>query len=109
MSSTLVWVAIALTGAGTFLLRFAGIGLLGKRPLPQWLARPLRYVPAAVFAALVVPTVVLGGPDPGLVAGNMRLPAAIAAAVTAWRTRSVLLTLVVGMGTLWLLEWWSAR
>jgi branched-subunit amino acid transport protein len=36
--------------------------------------------------------------------GNERLLAGLAAALIAWRTRSVLLTLGGGMATLWILQ-----
>jgi branched-subunit amino acid transport protein len=38
---------------------------------------------------------------------NPQIPAAVLAALVAWRTRSTLLTLVVGMGVLWALKHWG--
>jgi len=98
------WLIVVLIGALTFLIRFSGIQLLGDKPLPGPLQRLLRYAPAAVFAAIVVPAVIHGGPDPGVHLGNTRLLAAIAAGITAWLSGSVFATLGVGMGVLWLLE-----
>ncbi|WP_290647622.1 AzlD domain-containing protein [Aquisalimonas sp.] len=105
MNATTVWVVIVLIGFGTFLLRLSGLQLLGSGTMPDWLARTLRYVPAAVIAAIVVPAIVYGGPDPGFSLENSRLLAGIIAAVVAWSTRSVLATLGVGMGSLWLIDW----
>lgn len=105
MSEPLIWALIVLIGAGTFLLRLSGIQLLGGRSLPPAVLRVLRYVPAAVIAAIVVPAIVQGGPEPGFTASNTRLFAGVIAAAVAWTTRSVLATLAVGMGSLWLLEW----
>jgi branched-subunit amino acid transport protein len=64
--------------------------------VPPRLERALRYVPAAVLAALVVPAVVAADGSPTLL-GNDRLLAGAAAALVAWRTESVLATIVVGM------------
>jgi branched-subunit amino acid transport protein len=36
---------------------------------------------------------------------NPRILAAALATVVAWKTRSVLLTILVGMVTLWVLQW----
>ncbi|MGR6451744.1 AzlD domain-containing protein [Pseudomonas plecoglossicida] len=66
----------------------------------------LVYVPASVLAALVLPAVVLQDPQAGFAWSNPQIPAAIVAGVVAWRTRSTLLTLAVGMATLWAFKHW---
>lgn len=105
MSDWSLWLMIAVIGVATFAFRLSGIQLLSEGTMPAPLLRALRYVPAAVIAAIVVPAVVYGGPDPGFNADNTRLFAGVAAAVVAWSSRSVLLTLATGMSALWLLEW----
>ncbi len=106
MDNWLIWQLIAVIGIGTYLMRLSGIQLFGQRGMPSQLKRALRFVPSAVIAAIVVPAIVYGGPDPGLHLENARLLAGIVAAVVAWTTRSVLATLGIGMGSLWLLQWW---
>lgn len=105
MSGWVLWTVIGIIGLGTFLFRFAGLLILGGRSLPDGVMRVLRYVPSAVIAAIVVPAIVQGGPVPGFTLENTRLLAGLIAAAVAWGTRSVLGTLAVGMGSLWLLEW----
>jgi len=105
MSTTAVWTVIVVIGLGTFLLRLSGIHLLGGGSMPEGLMRALRYVPPAVITAIVVPAIVYGGPDGGFSLHNARLLAGVIAAVVAWTTRSVLATLGLGMGSLWLIEW----
>jgi branched-subunit amino acid transport protein len=92
-----VWIAIVAAGIGTFLLRASFLFLFERLGgVPPRLARALRYVPAAVLAALVVPALV--APDgTATVVGNDRLLAGAVAAVVAWRTENVLATIVVGM------------
>ncbi len=106
MSEVTIWLLILVIGLGTYLMRLSGIQLFGKRGMPPRLKRALRFVPSAVIAAIVVPAIVYGGPDPGLHAENLRLWAGLIAAIVAWTTRSVLATLGIGMGSLWLLQWW---
>jgi branched-subunit amino acid transport protein len=92
-----VWLAIVAAGVGTFLLRASFLFLFERvGGVPPRLERALRYVPAAVLAALVVPAVVAADGSP-TVLGNDRLIAGAVAALVAWRTESVLATIVVGM------------
>jgi branched-subunit amino acid transport protein len=104
MSTMSVWLLFLALGLGTFLERLSFIFLLGKISVPDWLRRALRFVPASVLAALVFPALThpAGALDFSL--GNFRLLAGLVGAVVAWRTRSVLLTLVAGMLALWALQ-----
>lgn len=90
----LLIVAVGLTNVflrGSFLLVFTNVRL------PPIVERALRYVPAAVFAALVVPELVLASGSLNLHASNAKLVAGIAAGVVAWRTKNTLATIVAGM------------
>lgn len=104
MSTFTLWFAVAGAGVITFALRLSFIALLGRIELPLLLSRALRFVPAAVFTAVVVPLLfyVDGAVEVSL--GNERLLAGLAAVLISWRTRSVPLTLVDGMATLWVLQ-----
>jgi branched-subunit amino acid transport protein len=98
-----LWLLIVLLGGITFLERSAFF--LGSRVvLSPRLQRGLRFLPAALLTALLMPSLVLSGapPTPGM---SSRLIAGGIAAVVAWRTRRVLLTVVVGMSVLWSLQW----
>lgn len=87
--------------AVTFLIRYPVLALLGKVPLPDPLLRALRYVPPAVLTAIIVPEVLL--PKGHVqIAHNGYLIAGIVAALVSWRTKSLLLTIVLGMAALWL-------
>lgn len=94
-------IAIVCIGAATYALRLSLIGLAGRVSLPPLVERALRYVPVAALTALVVPDLVGGtaGSAAGwaLLTQNPRLWAGIVAALVAWRTRNVLLTVVAGM------------
>jgi branched-subunit amino acid transport protein len=115
MSTFAFWLAVTGAGIITFAFRLSFIALMGKIEIPVLLSRALRFVPAAVFTAVVVPLLfyVDGAVDVSL--GNDRLLAGLAAVLIAWRTRSVPLTLVGGMATLWVLQaialgqWWTPR
>ena len=99
-----IWFLFITIGLGTFLLRFLFIYLFGKIAMPDWLRRALRFVPGAALAALVFPALThpMGYLDLSLY--NFRLLAGLVGAIVAWRTRNVLLTILVGMTLLWILE-----
>lgn len=96
------WLVTAGLAAGTFLIRFSFLGLLGNRDLPPLVLLHLKYVGVAVFPALILPLIVWpeatgGVPDPA------RLLAA-GAALAVGLTGSVLGGIAAGMGTFYLLQ-----
>ncbi len=68
---------------------------------PSLLRRWLRYVPAAVLAALIVPPVL--APE-GQVELGIPLWVTLVGAAIGWRTRSPLWTIVSGMAVFWILR-----
>ncbi len=104
MSPASLWLLFFAIGLGTFTLRFLFIYLFGKIEMPEWLRRALRFVPAAALAALVFPALTHPAGHPDLSLHNYRLLAGLGGAIVAWRTRNVLLTILVGMALLWILE-----
>jgi branched-subunit amino acid transport protein len=91
-------------GAFTFATRASFIVLQGDREFPEGLRRALRYVPAAVLSAIVWPSVVAPGRELDLSPANLRIYAALVAALVAWRFKNILATIAAGMGVLWLLQ-----
>jgi len=98
----LVVTVIVLLALGTYGLRLSFIQLHEWiDEFPPLLEDALIYVPPAVMAALVFPALLtLDGTVQGLL--NLRVLAGALAAVVAWRTGSMLATIVVGMAVLWL-------
>ena len=82
----------------TFLIRYPTMVLVGKIPLPDRVFRALRYVPPAVLAAIIVPSVLMpDGQNVSLSPTNSYLVAGIIAVLISWRTKNLLLTIVLGM------------
>lgn len=104
MSAASIWLLFLAVGLGTFTLRFLFIYLFGKIEMPDWLSRALRFVPAAALAALVFPALTHPAGHLDLSMQNFRLLAGLGGALVAWRTRNVLLTILVGMALLWILQ-----
>ncbi|HEX4882860.1 MAG TPA: AzlD domain-containing protein [Casimicrobiaceae bacterium] len=97
-----LWAVIVVVGALNYASRLSFIAFFARRAMPPLLARALRFVPAAMLTALVVPMVVAHGGTTDF--GDPRVPATLVAAGVAFFTRSTLWTLVAGMAALWLLQ-----
>jgi len=103
-SGPVVWGLILLIGLLTFLIRLSFIGLFGYLDeIPPRIEGTLRFVPAAVLAALVAPSFIALEPGAGGVAVD-KLTAGVVAGGVAWRTEDVLMTIGAGMATLWVVR-----
>jgi len=104
MDATLkLWAVILVVGALNYLSRLSFIAFFSRRAMPPLLERALRYVPAAMLTALIVPMIVDVTPE-GLHPHMPKVAAAVLASVVAWFKLGTLWTLGVGMITLWLLN-----
>jgi branched-subunit amino acid transport protein len=100
----------------TFTPRYGVLALLGRVDMPKPLFKALRFVPVAVLSAIIAPDLLLKEfsisimpQNNFLVASivsknsiffapqNSFLVAGIIAALVSWRTKNLLLTIVVGM------------
>lgn len=100
-----LWGVIVAIGIVTYAIRFSFIGLFGRiDTVPPVVQRALRFVPAAVLAALVFPALVTVRPTVVGTLADDRLLAGVVAGAVAWRTENVFATIAVGMGTLWVLR-----
>ena len=94
-----IWFIIAALAAGTFLIRFSFLGIIGGRRMPPLVLRLLRYTPVAVIPGMVAPLVIWPGatggtPDPVRIAA-----AAVTLAVGLW-TRNFMAAVAAGALTL---------
>jgi branched-subunit amino acid transport protein len=104
MDSLIIWITIIISGLLTFAIRLSFILVLGRMKVPDSFTRALRFVPAAVLSAIILPEMVRPGGELNLSIANPRLLAGLVAALIAWRTKNILLTIVAGMGALWLFQ-----
>jgi branched-subunit amino acid transport protein len=100
-----IWLTMLLAGLVTFTIRLSFIWIIGRRSIPPLLRRALRLVPPAVLTAIIFPEIFMPTGQLDLSLGNARLLAAVLATLVAWRTRNVVLTIVVGMLAVWLFQW----
>jgi branched-subunit amino acid transport protein len=81
----------------TFGVRYPVLALVSKITLPPALLDALKFIPPAVLTAIIVPAVLMpqGVLDLGI--DNAYLFAAVIAGFVAWRSKNLLLTIVLGM------------
>ncbi len=91
------WLVVAGMVVVTFGSRYAGLAL--HTDLPDFWVRFLHFVPIAVFASLVTPSL-----EGSLGEWEIRAAAATVAAIAAWRTRKLWVAIAVGMAVFWLLR-----
>ena len=94
-----------LAGLFTYLIRLSFIQLFGHLKIPPRLKSALRYVPAAVLSAIIFPELLMPGGTLSLSWNNSRLLAGLLAVVVAWKTRSVVWTILSGMLALLALQY----
>jgi branched-subunit amino acid transport protein len=99
-----LWLTLLGMGLVTYAIRLSMMVLLERVTIPNRMRRALRFVPLAVLSAIFVPELLLPAGYLDLSPGNARLWAGLLAIVAAGLTRNVLLTIVVGMGALWILQ-----
>lgn len=98
MDQTQIFLTILGMALVTYLPRLVPVWLLATRSLPEIVITWLRYVPASVLAAMLLPSLLLQNNHLAVAPGNLYLLAAIPTFLVAWKTRSMFGAVIVGMG-----------
>ncbi len=98
-----LWTMVVVVGALNYLSRLSFIAFFARREMPPLLERALKFVPAAMLTAVIVPMIA----TPSLAPSGDAMPriaAAVVAGAIAWRLRSDVATIAGGMLALWALK-----
>jgi branched-subunit amino acid transport protein len=106
LSVVAIWAAIIGVTLTALVTRLSFLVLGERARLPPRLESVLRYAPACALAAIVVPDLLMAGGELALDWHNHRLVAGLCAAAVMLATRSILWTIVVGMGLFSALRLW---
>ncbi len=101
---TAAFLTILGMGLVTYLTRLTPMWLYKRLQIPLWVQQAMRYVPTAVLTAIIFTEVLIPNGSLDISLHNGRLIAALLAAIAAWRTGNVLVTIAVGMIALWILQ-----
>lgn len=89
----------------TFLVRWPVLALVSRVNLPGPVLDGMKFIPAAVLTAIIVPAMLMPTGSLEVSITNAYLVAGVASGVIAFRTRNLLLTIVLGMALFLLWRW----
>lgn len=98
MSDTFVWLVILGLGVGSYLIRLSFIGLIGDRPMPEWVLRHLRYAAVGILPGIAAPLVVFPAETGGDI-DPVRLIAGVATVAVGYVTKSTIWAILAGGGS----------
>lgn len=99
MNGTDLWTLAVIAGLAAVTVLTRSFFFMSSKPwhLPGWAQRGLQYAPIAALSAVVVPEIVMSQGQLISTLLDARLFAAAAGAITYFRSKNVLLTIVLGM------------
>ena len=92
-----MWVVMLAVGLLTFATRLSFVLLLERWQPPEIIRCGLRYVPVAVLTAIFLPEMLISDGNISFTLLNPRLIAGLVAILVAWKTKSALWTIALGM------------
>jgi branched-subunit amino acid transport protein len=99
-----MWLIVLASGLLTFFTRLSFIWLFSRREIPAVATRALRFVPPAILTAIIFPELLINSGRLVISLENDRMLAGLGAIITAWLTKNIIITLLVGMTLLWILQ-----
>ncbi|MCD1293645.1 branched-chain amino acid ABC transporter permease [Methanocella sp. CWC-04] len=99
-----IWIIIICVALFTLAERMSFIMLSDRLNVPAWFKRGLKYVPPAVIAAIVFPSLFIMSGEMSVSLDNARMIAGLTAIVVAWKTRDAFMTIMAGMAVLWIIS-----
>ena len=105
MSYTDILICIFGLFCSSYISRILPLAVLGRRPLPTFLSLWLKYVPTAVFGALIFVSI-FGDAHSGFRFSwtNVEFLEAIPVLLVAAKTRNLAYSIIVGLAAYWLLN-----
>ncbi|GAB6086901.1 AzlD domain-containing protein [Alkaliphilus crotonatoxidans] len=99
-----VMIIILAMAVVTFLTRIGAFALFKVTGVPPWLHRWIKPVPIAILTALIVPSLLMPQDTLDISLSNHYLLSGIVAALVAYKSKSIVWTLGLGMTTMVLLK-----
>lgn len=100
-----IWLTIIGMALITYAVRALPLLVL-RNEMPAWLSSWLSFVPVAIYTALVVqPLLIKQVNEQATLQVGAELIAGVVAALVAWRNGNILLTILAGLLSFWLLRW----
>ena len=99
----MIWTAIIFSGIITYATRFLPLSNLMPKKLQRFIQQGLQYVSIAVLTPIIINSVLIDN-DSLIIDNNPKIYAAIVALIVALVTKSIPLTLILGLAIIWIFE-----
>jgi len=99
----MIWFWILLAGVVTFLTRYSMITLINPKTLNKTYKEVLKYVPSAVFPAIIFPAIFLDQKGYFLDISSPQIWGFVIAVMFGYFFNSIILTIVSGLVSFWIL------
>ena len=100
----MIWSVIFLSGILTYATRFLPLSKIMPKNLPKFVKEGLQYVSIAVLTPIIINSILISDNDFIISENNPKIYAALAAITVALISKSILITLIVGLSVLWIFE-----
>lgn len=87
----------------TYIPRSLPIIYLSKKDLPQWLKDWMKFIPSGIFAALILPDILIQDGSLNVSFTNIKLIASILVLIIAMKRKSLGLSIAVGVSAITIL------
>ena len=98
----MTWTSIFIAGILTYFTRMSMVTLIRKEMISDNLRKILNYVPSVVFPSIIFPGVFLDDFGALVTISDPKIFGAITALVIGFFTRNVILTIVSGLSSYWI-------
>ena len=99
----MTWSSVIAAGILTYITRMTMITLVDRKVLGLKLKQVLRYVPSAVFPAIIFPAIFYNDYGNLIELNNAKLYGAIIAIITGYVSRNIIATIFSGLISYWII------
>ena len=100
----MIWPVIFLSGILTYATRFLPLSKIMPQKLPKFMQEGLQYVSIAVLTPIIINSIFISNNDFVVSVNNPKIYAALAAIAVALISKSIFITLIIGLSVLWIFE-----
>ena len=99
----MTWLSVIIAGLLTYFTRMAMIALVSREMLSERVKEVLAYVPSAVFPAIIFPAIFINDYGTFVEINDPKIFAAIIAIIVGYYSKNIILTILSGLISYWLL------
>ena len=99
----MTWLSVIIAGLLTYFTRMAMIALVSREMLSERVKEVLAYVPSAVFPAIIFPAIFINDYGTFVEINDPKIFAAIIAIIVGYFSKNIILTILSGLISYWLL------